>query len=75
MPREIKGKKTGNVVSWKPMKENIWSREFCDVECCKREQEVGTWKMPRRFSDEKISGDPSKSSLSAVLRQKQNTAS
>lgn len=44
------------------------SREvFCDVECRKQIEEEGKWKMPSGFSDEKISGDLSKSCLGGVL--------
>lgn len=57
------------------MRENTWKREFCDIECCRQEEEVGTWKMPSKFSDEKISGNPQQELPERSPRQKQNTAS
>lgn len=71
VPREMavqRGGGTGNVVYWKPMKQNILKRRFCDVELCKQVGKEGIQKMPSRLSDEKISDGLSKSYLRGVLR-------
>lgn len=71
MPREMGAwgcGETGNVVYWRLMKQNILRRRSCGVELCKQVGKEGIWKMPRRLSDEKISGGLSKSYLNEVLR-------
>lgn len=59
MPREMEMQGcegTGNVVYWKPVKQNTLRIGFCDVELCKQVEKEGICKMPSRFSDENNSG-------------------